>query len=278
MIIGSFQTKTKDENLKHFQCNHCGGKNINIKVYSTFFNLGFPLFPSGKKIETCCNDCKKNSPIVYNQTNFQKLEDIKSESNHPFYLFIFPALFGFLFVYGAVNELSKEFDKSNKESIVIKEKINEKDSRKQKELENYKEQYNELLFNSSILPEHPAAEYIVSYFQNNIHGNEKLVEAEAESLNNTVILVCYMPNIKYSTYKAKKELLDKTTKLLKNKFNYETIYLAFYGFDINLYAIKNNTTEEISQNYLPTEFEQLMYDFYKEMETTNRNNELKLIK
>jgi len=266
MIIGSFQTKTKDENSKYFQCNHCNGKNINIKVFSTFFNLGFPLFPTGKKIETTCNDCKKNSPIVFNQSNFQKLEDIKSESKHPFYLFIFPVLFGFLFVYGTVNEISKEFNKSNKESIVIKEKRNEKDIIKEKELENYKKQYNELLFNSSILPEHPAAEYIISYFQNNIHGNEKLVEAEADSFDNTVILVCYMPNIKYSREKAKKELLEKTTKLLKNKFKYDNFYIAFYGYDINLYAIKINDMEQTSQSYLPTDTEKLVYDFYKEKE------------
>ena len=272
MIIGSFQTKTNDENFKQFQCNHCGGNNINVKVYSTFFNLGFPLFPTGKKIETSCNDCKKNSPIVFKQSNFQQLEDIKSESNHPFYLFIFPLLFGLLFVYSAANEISKEFNKSNKEFNVIKEKRNEKDIIKQKELENFKKQYNELLFNSSILPEHPAAAYIVTYFQKNIHGNDKLVEAEADSFNNTVILVCYMPNIKYSTEKAKKELLDKTTRLLKNKFKYDNFYIAFYGYDINLYAIKVNDLEQTSQSYLSTETEKLVYDFYKEKEKTNINN------
>lgn len=269
MIIGSFQTKTKDENLKHFQCNHCGGKNINVKVFSTFFNLGFPLFPTGKKIETTCNDCKKNSPIVFNESNFQKLEDIKSESNHPFYLYIFPVFFGLFFLYSIVNKLSKEFDKPNTEFNVIKEKSTDAEIIKQKEIENYKKQYNELLYSSSILPEHPAAEYIVTYFQNNIHGNEKLVEAEADSFNNTVILVCYVPNIKYSTYKAKKELLDKTTKLLKTKFKYENFYLAFYGYDINLYAIKSNDIEEISQSYLSTETEKLIYDFYKEKEKVN---------
>ena len=266
MIIGSFHTKTKDENLKHFQCNHCGGKNINVKVFSTFFNLGFPLFPTGKKIETTCNDCKKNSPIVFNESNFQKLEDIKSESNHPFYLYIFPALFGLIFLYNIFNVIVKEFDKPNTEFNVIKEKKSNAEIIKQKEFENYKKQYNELLFNSSILPEHPAAEYIVTHFQKNIHGNEKLVEAEAESFDNTVLLVCYIPNIKYSTEKAKKELLEKTTKLLQNKFNYDNFYIAFYGYDINLYAIKSNDMEQTSQSYLSTQTEKLLYDFYKEKE------------
>ena len=269
MIIGSFQTKTNDENFKQFQCNHCGGSNINIKVFSTFFNLGIPLFPTGKKIETTCNDCKKNSPIVFNQSNFQKLEDIKSESNHPFYLYIFPALFGLIFLYNIFNVIVKEFDKPNTEFNVIKEKKSNAEIIKQKEFENYKKQYNELLFNSSILPEHPAAEYIVTHFQKNIHGNEKLVEAEAESFDNTVLLVCYIPNIKYSTEKAKKELLEKTTKLLQNKFNYDNFYIAFYGYDINLYAIKSNDIEEISQSYLSTETEKLIYDFYKEKEKVN---------
>ena len=218
MIIGSFQTKTKDENFKQFQCNHCGGNNLNIKIFSTFFNLGIPLFPTGKKLEITCNDCKKINPIIYNDSIYQKLKSIKSESKHPFYLLIFPALFGLFFLYSTINEIAKEFNKPKKEFNIFNEKRNKNESIKQKKLENYKKQYNELLFNSSILPEHPAAEYILTYFQKNIHGNEKLVEVEADSFNNSVILVCYMPNIKYSTEKAKKELLDKTTKLLKNKF------------------------------------------------------------
>lgn len=272
MIIGSFQTKTNDENFKEFKCNHCNGNNINIKVFSTFFNLGIPLFPTGKKLEITCNDCKKINPIIYNDSIFQKFKSIKSESKHPFYLLIFPALFGMLFLYSTVNEIAKEFNKSDKESIVIKDKRSKNEIIKQNELENYKKQYNELLYNSSILPEHPAAEYILSYFQNNIHGSEKLVEAESDSFNNTVILVCYMPNIKYSTEKAKKELLDKTTKLLKNKFKYDNFYIAFYGYDINLYAIKNNDMEQTSQSYLSTESEKLMYDFYKEKEKTSSKN------
>ena len=74
MIIGSFQTKTNDENFKQFQCNHCGGSNINIKVFSTFFNLGIPLFPTGKKIETTCNDCKKTAQLFLINQIFKSLK------------------------------------------------------------------------------------------------------------------------------------------------------------------------------------------------------------
>lgn len=272
MIIGSFQTKTKDENFKQFQCNHCNGNNINIKVFSTFFNLGIPLFPTGKKIEIMCNDCKKINPIVYNESIFKKINSLKCESNHPFYLLIIPVLFGLFFLYHTINEINNEFNKPNKEFNLIKEKRNKKEIIKEQSLENYKKQYNELLYNSSILPEHPAAEYIVTYFQKNIHSNEKLVEAEADSFDDTVILVCYMPNIKYSTENAKKELLDKTTRLLKNKFKYDNFYITFYGYDINLYAIKVNDLEQTSQSYLSTETEKLVYDFYKEKEKTNSKN------
>ena len=76
-------------------------------------------------------------------------------------------------------------------------------------MESYQQHYNDLLYASSILPEHPAAEYLLTYFQDNLHGNDKLVEAEADSFDNSVILVCYMPNMTHSTDKAKKELIEK---------------------------------------------------------------------
>ena len=41
-------------------------------------------------------------------------------------------------------------------------------------------------------------------------------------------------------------------------------YLAFYGYDVNLYAIKCKDSVQTSQNYLSTDTEKLMYDFYRE--------------
>lgn len=272
MIIGSFQTKTKDENSKNFQCTNCGGHSINIKVYSTFFNLGFPLFPTGKKVELSCNDCKKINPIQYKASDIQKIDSIKSDTNHPFYLFIFPAFFGILFFYSLVNKISRESNTRDTEINVVHTPKSEAELVLDKEMESYQQHYNDLLYASSILPEHPAAEYLLTYFQDNLHGNDKLVEAEADSFDNSVILVCYMPNMTHSTDKAKKELIEKTTKLLKNKFNYENFYLAFYGYDVNLYAIKCKDSVQTSQNYLSTDTEKLMYDFYREKEKGNPNN------
>ncbi|GGP03928.1 hypothetical protein GCM10010992_14210 [Cloacibacterium rupense] len=60
MRIGIFKRDVLSKPLTNIECPHCKQNNtLRIDVAHHFFNLGLPIFPTGKTYTVTCNQCKK---------------------------------------------------------------------------------------------------------------------------------------------------------------------------------------------------------------------------
>jgi hypothetical protein len=95
-------------------------------------------------------------------------------------------------------------------------------------------------------------------------NNAKGYELEAANNEQRVLLVAYVPNIHKSTKAAKEELLVRTEKVLRKQFGYTQFYLAFYGYDTNLYAMKAGDYTRVAHHNIEPEEEERLHGFYGE--------------
>ena len=63
MIVGVFKRELTTQKLATVACESCGEEQLYVTVYSKFFVLGLPVFPTEKAIEVHCKHCKKQNHI-----------------------------------------------------------------------------------------------------------------------------------------------------------------------------------------------------------------------
>lgn len=278
MILGEFKREVNTQKLSNIPCESCGAEQLYVKVFSKFFVFGLPAFPTGKAIEIQCNQCKKQNHINYKtqKSAADRIQRIVDETKHKWYSYLLLIIFGIGSVYVLLTkteEFKQEFGIEPKSVAPIyrEESVNEVESTEQIVIEETEvvteapeSRFLQLTYDTSDSPKHESAKYLLTLLKTEITANNnKGFELEAESNGKSILLVCYVPNINKSTKKAKEELLNQTESALKKKFGYTEFYLAFYGYDMSLYAIKANDYQKVAQVELDYEEERRLLDFYE---------------
>lgn len=287
MILGEFKKELNTKKLATIPCESCGEEQLYVKVTSKFFVFGLPVFPTGKEVEIQCRQCKKHNHFHYKiqKSAADRIQRIVDESKHKWYSYLLLIIIGIGSVFVLINN-TKEFiqEMGAKPKTVApiyqEESLQEDNSIEAISIESTDEvtieetetiteapqsRYLQLTYTTSDIPEHEAAQYLQTLFNAEITGNNnKGFELEAESNGKRLLLVCYVPNINKSTKKAKEELLTFTETALRKKFGYTDFYLAFYGYDTNLYAIKTGDYSAVAHIELGSDEENRLYEFYEE--------------
>jgi len=292
MIIGVFKREIATEKLKNESCESCGAPALYVTVTSSFFVLGLPWFPTGKSVDIQCGNCKKRNFLggYPNQGTAFKVTEITKSAKHKWYSYTMLFFMGLGAILAIKNEFSKgeapvtqsgsfifrEAAEENEQTPTIQEFVEAADMVTVEEVETYEENtvydreierlydnYEELQNRTSLEPQHPAAQYLLTLLDPQTIGEDnKGCELEAYDQHNNLIMIVYMPKINISTQKAKEELLSRTAKALEKKFNYDDIYLAFYGFDTNLYALKVRSREWTSHSKIDRSLENKLQQFW----------------
>ena len=95
-----------------FQCPNC--KRINTVSYvitSTYYHFWYiPIFPFEKDGYACCSDCRfKIESLKYSRHTKEEFKDLRKKYRHPFYTYIFAALFISPFAIGIISNLIKTY-------------------------------------------------------------------------------------------------------------------------------------------------------------------------
>lgn len=278
MILGEFKREVNTQKLSNIPCESCGAEQLYVKVFSKFFVFGLPAFPTGKSVEIQCSQCKKQNNINFRtqKSTADRIQRIVDQSKHKWYSYLLLIIFGIGTVYVLLtktDEFKQEFgiQPETVAPIYREESIKEVESTEQIVIEEAEvvteapeSRFLQLTYDTSDSPKHEAAQYLLTLFNENITANnDKGFEIEAESDGKRLLLVCYVPNINKSTKKAKEELLSLTTSALQKKFGYREVYLAFYGYDMSLYAIKANDYQKVAQVELDYAEEHRLLVFYE---------------
>lgn len=267
MLLGEYKRELSTQKLNHVPCESCGAEQLEVKVFSTFFVLGFPAFPTGKPIEIQCRQCKKLNHINFKtqKSAADRVQRIVDQSKHKWYTYLLPIILGITFVYMLINkpeEFKQEmgFETNSDTPVYVAEPTEAEASSEDIKVEGTEivavnetaeKRYEQLTYKTSDAPEHAAAQYLLTLFSSEIKANNnKGFEVEAESDGDRILVVCYVPNLRKSTTKAKEELLQRTEEALRKKFGYTQFYLAFYGYDTTLYALKAGEYTAIAQDQL----------------------------
>lgn len=281
MLLGEFKRALNTQKLSNVPCESCGADQLYVKVFSRFFVFGLPAFPTGKTIEIQCRQCKKMNTInVKTQKSAaDRVQRIADESKHKWYSYLLLLIFGVgsVFVlFTKTDEFKQEMGLEPKTEKPAYKEVNTTETQSSDPVsieaaetipveESDEKRYSELTYETSDKPEHEAAQYLLTFLNTDITANNnKGFELEAASNGKRLLLVCYVPNISKSTKKAKEELLRFTTSALQKKFGYTQFYLAFYGYDMTLYAVKAGDYTAIAQQGLDVEEEDRLYGFYQE--------------
>lgn len=287
MILGEFKRELHTQKLSNIPCESCGAEELYVKVFSKFFVLGLPAFPTGKAIEIQCSQCKKHNHFNYKtqKSAADRIQRIIDESKHKWYSYLLLIILGIGSVFVLINntdEFMQEMGIKPKTIAPIykEESLNEAESINAIKIESTDEitieeteiiteapesRYLQLTYATSNTPQHEAARFLLTLLNTDITANNnKGFELEAESNGKRLLLVCYVPNINKSTKKAKEELLSFTTSALQKKFGYTEFYLAFYGYDMSLYAIKSGNYTAVAHLELDYPEENRLNLFYME--------------
>jgi hypothetical protein len=277
MILGEFKREIATQKLTNVPCESCGAEQLYVKVFSKFFVFGLPAFPTGKDIEIQCNQCKKRNAMNFRtqKSAADRVQRIVDQSKHKWHSYLLLMIIGV----GSVFVLLTKTDEF-KQELGIEPKTtptdyhqadtSEENSSDQISVEPVEvvvesalNRYQAINNATSDTPEHEAARYLKTLFKEDIKtNNNKGFELEAASNGEKLLLVCYVPNIHKSTQKAKEELLQYTTTALQNQLGYTEFYLAFYGYDTNLYALKANDYERTDPFELDYTEENQLYQFF----------------
>ncbi len=278
MILGEFKRELTTQKLPSVPCQSCGEEQLQVTVISKFFVLGLPVFPTGKEIEVICRHCKKHNMINHKtqRSAADRIQRIANEAKHKWYSYLLLIIMGLGLPYVLLtksDEFKQEMGLEPKTVAPSYQNSNEPDEEDQGEIivkaapnsETAERKYLQLTYSTSTEPEHPAANYLLSLLNKEIKSNSsKSYELEAADNGNSLILVCYVPNIQNSSKKAKEELLTRSVTALKKKFGYTNFYLAFYGYDTNLYAFKAGEYSLVSKFNIDSQEEALLHTFYEE--------------
>lgn len=278
MILGEFKRELTTQKLSAVSCQSCGEDQLQVTVISKFFVLGLPVFPTGKDIEVTCKNCKKHNVINYKtqRSAADRIQRIAKEAKHKWYSYLLLIIIGLGFPYVLItksDEFKQEMGLEPKTVAPSYHYSNQADEEVEGEIvveaapnsETPERNYLQLTYSTSTEPEHPAANYLLSLLNKEIKSNSsKSYELEAADNGNSLILVCYVPNIQNSSKKAKEELLTRSVTALKKKFGYTNFYLAFYGYDTNLYAFKAGEYSLVSKFNIDSQEEALLHTFYEE--------------
>lgn len=281
MILGEFKRELTTQKLSNVPCESCGSDQLYVKVFSKFFVFGFPAFPTGKTVEIQCSQCKKVNTINFKtqKSAADRVQRIVDQAKHKWYTYLLPIIIGLGLIYVLLkkpNEFKQEMGIEPKTETSTYKMVNATETESTDEVsieaaetisasESGEKRYLELTYATSDVPEHEAAQYLLTLLNTAITANNKKgFELEAESNGKRLLLVCYVPNINKSTKKAKEELLSYTTSALQKKFGYTDFYLAFYGYDMNLYAIKAGEYSAVAHRELDYTEENRLHAFYEE--------------
>ncbi|MDP2160896.1 MAG: hypothetical protein Q8K02_10465 [Flavobacterium sp.] len=278
MILGEFKRELSTQKLPSVPCQSCGEEQLQVTVISKFFVLGLPVFPTGKQIDVSCKNCKKHNIINYKtqRSAADRIQRIANEAKHKWYSYLLLIIIGLGFPYVLItksDEFKQEMGLEPKTVTPLYHYSNEPDEEAEGDIvieaapisETAERKYLQLTYSTSTEPEHPAANYLLTLFNTEIKSNShKSFELEATDNGSSLILVCYVPNIRNSSTKAKEELLSRSVTALKKKFGYKKVYLAFYGYDTNLYALRAGEYSRVSGYNLDSGEEILLHDFYDE--------------
>jgi sarcosine oxidase delta subunit len=279
MILGEYKREIATQKLMNVPCESCGADQLYVKVFSKFFVLGLPAFPTGKDIEIQCSQCQKRNSINFRtqKSAADKVQRIVDQSKHKWYSYLLLIIFGVGSVYVLLtktDEFKQEmgikpktvtpvYSSSSEIEVESPDEINVEPI-EEVVIESALNRYQAINNATSDTPEHEAAQYLKTLFDADIKTNsDKGFELEAASDEKKLLLVCYVPNIDKSTQKAKEELLHYTTTALQNKWGYTEFYLAFYGYDMNLYALKANNYERTNSIGLDYIEENKLYQFFE---------------
>lgn len=281
MILGEFKRELTTQRLSNVPCESCGADQLYVKVFSKFFVFGLPAFPTGKTVEIQCSQCKKVNTINFKtqKSAADRVQRIVDQAKHKWYTYLLLIIIGVgsVFVlFTKTDEFKQEMGIEPKTEKHIYKIVNATETESTEEVvveaaktisvsESGEKRYLELTYATSDKPEHEAAQYLLTLLNPDITANNnKGFELEAESNGERLLLVCYVPNINKSTKKAKEELVSYTTSVLQKKFGYTAIYLAFYGYDMSLYAIKSGNYTAVAQFELDYSEENRLHSFYME--------------
>jgi hypothetical protein len=281
MILGEFKRELTTQKLPSVPCQSCGEEQLQVTVISKFFVLGLPLFPTGKQIEVTCKHCKKHNMINYKtqRSAADRIQRIANEAKHKWYSYLLLIIIGLGFPFVLLtksDEFKQEMGLEPKTVFPSYHNSNESNDAEEGDIvieavdakpnsETAERKYLQLTYSTSTEPEHPAANYLLNLLNKEIKSNShKSYELEAADNGNSLILVCYVPNIQNSSKTAKEELLSRSVTALKKKFGYTNFYLAFYGYDTNLYAFKAGEISLVSKYNIDTDEEALLHAFYSE--------------
>lgn len=277
MIIGEFKREIGSEKLKNVSCMHCGESQINVKVFSHFFTLGLPFFPTRKSTQIECSHCKSANPVDFkNISNQTKITEIVSHYKHPKFAYLMLGFIAFAMIVGLFKECNKKSEEKIysgvRNSSVNPSEIIEEDSISYTfngknytfPIENSPETALDSLKEASYSQTtHEAALYLIDLLNkaNKTQSNDP-IEIEADDYKNNVIIVGSIPNLEWGTKAAKIELLNRATKEIKRKFGYENVYLGFADDYLNLLAIQVEEKQYISDTDMEFEEGEKLQNFY----------------
>ena len=281
MILGEFKRELTTQKLSNVPCESCGADQLFVKIFSKFFVFGLPAFPTGKTVEIQCNQCKKVNAINFKtqKSAADRVQRIVDQAKHKWYTYLLLIIIGVgsVFVlFTKTDEFKQEMGIEPKTQTPSYTIVNATETESTEEVvveaaetisvsESGEKRYLELTYATSETPEHEAAQYLLTLLNTSITANNnKGFELEAESNGKRLLLVCYVPNINKSTKMAKEELLSLTTSALQKKFGYTDFYLAFYGYDMSLYAIKAGDYSAVADIELDYTEENRLHGFYEE--------------
>ncbi|UAY52994.1 hypothetical protein [Ferruginibacter albus] len=94
MIIGTGKSKRLTEKIEGVECPACKAKDSLVaEGYQDFFNFGLPVFPTTKRVEIKCSQCKKflnNNELPYPHNSL--VMDIKQRIKPAVWMFIIPII------------------------------------------------------------------------------------------------------------------------------------------------------------------------------------------